>query len=92
MALSTTIDCGQQIVTKPENDMRRISMSLNKLSNQGALADTRLTPDQDNLPPRRTDPSQQVSHQAKLFFPLQKHESKPTEPHITALMGGDSVL
>jgi hypothetical protein len=59
-----------------------------KLSDQSALADTRLTPNQHNLPPRHTDPSQQVSQQPKLFFPLQKHESKPTDSHITALMGG----
>jgi hypothetical protein len=56
-----------------------ISMSLNKLANQSTLTNTSLTPNQDDLPPRRTDPGEQVSHQPKLSFPLQKHEPQTTE-------------
>jgi hypothetical protein len=59
--------------------MRLISMPLDELPDEAALANTSLTPHQDNFAPRRLDPRQQVSQQSQFFIPLQKHELKATE-------------
>jgi hypothetical protein len=53
-------------------------MPLDELPDQRALANTSLTPDQDDFSPRRLDPGQQLSQQAQLNIPLQKHEPEAT--------------
>ena len=48
----------KQIVAGPNMDMRFISMPVHKLLDQGALANTGLTPEQDYFAPGRPDPGQ----------------------------------
>ena len=77
----------QQIVTKPEIDMRLIVATPETLPDQKALANTRLTPEQDHFPPSRVHPGQQTRQQPKLFVPVQEHEPKTTELAHTRLQG-----
>ena len=71
---------GQQIVTRPEENERPIAMSLNNMSDQCALANPGLAPNQDDLSPMRPDSGHEVGHQPQLGFPLKQHEPEPTLP------------
>ncbi len=63
--------------------MRLVSIPLGEFGDERTLANTGLTPEQDDLPPGRIDIGQQISHQAEFSIPLQKHEPQRNEPaHI----------
>jgi hypothetical protein len=51
-------------------DVRLIGVPLDESSDEGTLADAGLTTYQDDLAPRRLDPSQQVGHQLEFLVPL----------------------
>ena len=69
-------------------NMRLISMALDELPDERALADPCLTTNQHYLPPDRIDPGQKISHQLEFNVPFQKHDRSLPRPPITAFMSG----
>ncbi len=69
-----------QVVAEPDVCVRGGGDRVQELGDQGALADPRLTPDEDHPAARRPDVGQEIRQGAELILSLQKHRPRLHRP------------